>query len=94
MPSIFPSGAALSTVFGTATPKPAEKKQLPPGRFQAWSVVEDAERKAGDLTDAAAKEYEKASHLAQAKAGNIELYSGKYCEFASKFVCEFKGAQC
>lgn len=85
MPSLFPSASALSAVFGSATPASAEKKQLPPGRFQVWSVTEDAERKASDLTKAAAKEYEKASHLAQAKAGNIELYSGKYCKCLGQF---------
>ncbi|KAI9871740.1 MAG: Cu/Pi carrier, partial [Watsoniomyces obsoletus] len=34
--------------------------------------------KAVELTDAAAKEYNKASNQAQAKVGGIELYSGKY----------------
>lgn len=34
--------------------------------------------KAQELSAEAAKEYEKASKKAQAKAGSIELYSGKY----------------
>jgi solute carrier family 25 phosphate transporter 3 len=54
----------------------------PAGRYQVWSVTEDAERKASDLSKAAAKEYQKASAVAQAKVGGIELYSGKYCELA------------
>jgi len=86
MPSLFPSSTALSAVFGKATPESTEQKRssnnAPVGRYQTWSVTEDAERKASELSHAAAKEYQKASAVAQAKAGNIELYSGKYCEYA------------
>jgi solute carrier family 25 phosphate transporter 3 len=86
MPSLFPSSTALSAVFGKATPESIEKKSsrhcVPAGRYQVWSVTEEAERKASELSNAAAKEYQKASAAAQAKAGNIELYSGKYCEYA------------
>jgi hypothetical protein len=84
MPSLFPSSSALSAVFGKeSTPvESSEKKKLPSGsQFQTWSVTEDAERKASELSSAAAKEYQKASSIAQAKAGDIELYSAKYCEF-------------
>ena len=85
MPSLFPSSTALSAVFGKTTPESTEKKSsrhdVPAGRYQTWSVTEDAERKASELSHAAAKEYQKASAVAQAKAGNIELYSGKYCEY-------------
>lgn len=84
MPSLFPSAADLSAVFGNATPASAEKSSSSvQDRFQVWSVTEDAERKASELGRSAAKEYEKASHLAQAKAGKIELYSGKYCKSRS-----------
>lgn len=86
MASLFPSSAALSAVFGKATPENTEQRrsrhEVPAGRYQVWSVTEDAERKASELSHAAAKEYQKASAVAQAKAGNIELYSGKYCEYA------------
>lgn len=85
MPSLFPSSDALSAIFGGVAPKKAEHEQslyvAPAGRFQSWSVTEDAERKAAELSQAAAKEYQKASAVAQAKAGNIELYSGKYCKY-------------
>lgn len=85
MPSFFPSSTALSAVFGKATPESTEQRRsrhdVPAGRYQVWSVTEDAERKASELSHAAAKEYQKASAAAQAKAGNIELYSGKYCEY-------------
>lgn len=85
MPSLFPTSTALSAVFGKATPKDAEQKSCsndaPKGRYQVWSVTEDAERKASELSKKAANEYQKASSIAQAKAGNIELYSGKYCKY-------------
>jgi solute carrier family 25 phosphate transporter 3 len=89
MPSLFPSYNALSAVFGgKATPNDFEQKQkrsshdAPASRYQVWSVTEDAERKASELSKTAAKEYQKASAVAQAKVGGIELYSGKYCELA------------
>jgi solute carrier family 25 phosphate transporter 3 len=85
MPSLFPSSTALSAVFGRVSPESTEQRRsrhdVPVGRYQVWSVTEDAERKASELSHAAAKEYQKASAVAQAKAGNIELYSGKYCEY-------------
>lgn len=100
MPSLFPSSSALNAVFGgnantTSNATPAadvKKKTRSPYEartelFKSWSVTEDAERKASELGNAAAKEYQKASHLAQEKAGKIELYSGKYCKFEVVFVC-------
>jgi solute carrier family 25 phosphate transporter 3 len=84
MPSLFPTSSALSAVFGKRTPaESSEKKEPSQTQFQTWSVTEDAERKASELNTVAAKKYQKASSIAQAKAGNIELYSAKYCEFAS-----------
>jgi solute carrier family 25 phosphate transporter 3 len=81
MPSLFPTSSALSVVFGKRTPVESSDKTKPSSaQFQIWSVTEDAERKASELSSAAAKEYQKASSIAQAKAGNIELYSAKYCE--------------
>jgi solute carrier family 25 phosphate transporter 3 len=98
MPSLFPSYNALSAVFGgkAISDNPTTEQQrpqrlqgslrsqhdAPAGRYQVWSVTEDAERKASELSKAAAKEYQKASAVAQAKVGGIELYSGKYCELA------------
>lgn len=85
MPSLFPSSNALSAVFGGVAPQKTEQQRslyvAPAGRFQSWSVTEDAERKASELSQAASKEYQKASAVAQAKAGNIELYSAKYCKY-------------
>jgi len=46
--------------------------------YSAWSVADDAKDKASKLSDAAVKEFEKASATAQAKTGKIELYSAKF----------------
>jgi len=92
MPSVFPSSSALSAVFGRNAPVESSENNLKssPAQFQVWSVTEDAERKASELSTAAAKEYQKASSVAQAKAGNIELYSAKYyaaCTFGGLMAC-------
>ena len=58
--------------------------------YPAYSVVEDAKDKAQKLGSEATKEFEKASAKAQAKAGHIELYSGKYyaaCTFGGLMAC-------
>lgn len=83
MPFLFPTQAALSEVFAPQFPlsRPkAQAQQHPLKRpiFSAWSTVDDVKAKAGQLSDEAVKEFEKASSKAQAKAGAIELYSAKY----------------
>jgi solute carrier family 25 phosphate transporter 3 len=88
MPTLFPTQSCLNEVFAGQSPfsRPAPKSRssehpLKRPIFSAWSVAETAEStkaKAGQLTDAAVDKYEKASAKAQAKSGNIELYSGKY----------------
>jgi solute carrier family 25 phosphate transporter 3 len=80
MPSLFPTSSALNAVFGKNTTVESSEMKPSPAQFQIWSVTEDEDRKASDLSNAAAKEYQKASSIAQAKAGSIELYSAKYCE--------------
>jgi solute carrier family 25 phosphate transporter 3 len=86
MQSFFPTASALSATFGHATPYNL-KTQTPAKRspylarsnlYPSWDVAEDAKNKAAGLSDAATKELQKASEIAQAKAGKIELYSGKY----------------
>lgn len=82
--SLFPTAGALSATFGQAYPytvnRPAKRSpyQARSELYSAWDVAEDAKNKAGQLSDAATKEIQKASNIAQAKAGHIELYSGKY----------------
>ncbi|KAF7548162.1 hypothetical protein G7046_g8773 [Stylonectria norvegica] len=58
--------------------------------YSAWSTVDDVKDKAQKLSVEATKEFEKASSKAQAKAGHIELYSGKYyaaCTFGGLMAC-------
>lgn len=58
--------------------------------YSAWSVVDDTKDKAQKLGNEASKEFEKASSKAQAKAGKIDLYSGKYyaaCTFGGLMAC-------
>lgn len=53
-------------------------------------MVDNAKDKAVKLGNEATKEFEKASSAAQAKAGKIELYSGKYyaaCTFGGLMAC-------
>ena len=86
MQSFFPSASTLGATFGHATPyrfnTPTPAKRSPyearSHLYPSWDVAEDAKNKAAGLSDAAQKELEKASQLAQSKAGKIELYSGKY----------------
>ena len=81
MVGLFPSQAAISQSFLPTSPfyKP-EPRPHPQTRpiFSAWSATDTAKDKAQQLSAAATKEYEKVSQKAQAKAGSIELYSGKY----------------
>jgi solute carrier family 25 (mitochondrial phosphate transporter), member 3 len=82
MVGLFPDS---STVYNTFLPtscfyKPKAPTPHPQKRpiFSAWSAADQVKDKAVELSESAAKEYEKASSKAQAKVGGIELYSGKY----------------
>ena len=83
MVGLFPNSAALCQAFTPTSayykpaPKPAEKPERR-RYFSSWSAADAAKGKAIELSDAAQKEYEKASAKAQAKVGGIELYSAKY----------------
>ncbi|KAK4105398.1 mitochondrial carrier [Parathielavia hyrcaniae] len=58
--------------------------------YPAYSVIDDAKNKAQKLSAEATKEFEAASQKAQAKAGKMELYSGKYyaaCTFGGMMAC-------
>lgn len=94
MASLFPTASTLSATFGNSLPyrlhAPSTSTRSPyqarAHLYPSWDVAEDAKDKAAGLSDAAVKEFEKASNLAQQKAGKIELYSGKYyavCEALS-----------
>jgi hypothetical protein len=100
MPIILPTGGALKAAFPSSNPLIAYRTQAPePTRtkyqarselYGAWSVGDDAKKKASQLSDAAVKEFEKTSSAAQAKVGQIELYSPKYyaaCTFGGLLAC-------
>ena len=87
MPTLFPSANCLATTFGQATPYTTNT----PARRSAYHVNEslypswDVSEKASELSAEAKKEFEKASAVAQAKAGKIELYSSKYYAVCQNF---------
>lgn len=90
---------AKPAAFGQ--PKNGLKAQATPYQartdlYSAWSVVDDAKKKANQLGEEATKEFNKASAAAQAKSGHIELYSGKYyaaCTFGGLLACVSCDAQ-
>ena len=97
MPIIFPTQNTLCDVFGTSSAFPRPKTQAPTREhplktpiFSAWSAVDTVKDKAGQLSNEAVREFEKASSKAQQKAGAIELYSAKYyaaCTFGGLLAC-------
>lgn len=103
MASLYPNIDTLRSRFGTASglqrpagagPSPSAKRspyEAPPAEFfHAFSVSDDAKRGAQKLSAEATKELEKASAAARAKAGNIELFSGKYyaaCTVGGMLAC-------
>ncbi|KAF2435861.1 mitochondrial carrier [Tothia fuscella] len=100
MPIVFPTASALHNAFSSSTPMTTLRASRdPPTRskyearselYGAWSTVDDAKKKTAQLSDAAVKEFEKASSAAQAKAGHIDLYSPKYyaaCTLGGLLAC-------
>lgn len=96
MAHLYPKDEVLKGNFFSPAPKhyssqtKATPLQARPELYGAWSVVDNAKDKAVKLSNEATKEFEKASSAAQAKAGKIELYSGKYyaaCTFGGLMAC-------
>lgn len=98
MPSpLFPSAAALRNTFPSTTAltpppesaKTSSRSKYPPARqelYGAWSAIDDAKAKAGQLSEQAVEEL---SAKAQ-PSGKIELYSGQYyaaCTFGGLLAC-------
>ena len=97
---LFPNSSAVNEVFSCrhpltaarspeSTSKPLHIQNAGP-KFSIWSVAEDAKSKANVLSDEAQREIRKASAAAQAKTGQIELYSAKYyaaCTFGGLMAC-------
>lgn len=75
----------IPTATAARTPYEARLELYP-----AYSIIDDAKNKASKLSAEAAKDFEAASQKAQAKAGKIELFSGKYyaaCTFGGLMAC-------
>ena len=100
MPIVLPTQAALSAAFSPLTPYGQSKtpvSQAPKTNlrarehlYSAWSVADDAKAKTSQLSDAAVKEFDKASSKVQQNTGKIELYSPKFyaaCTFGGLLAC-------
>ena len=95
MSPLFPNHDTLQHTLGSrpqATPNARAPTPLQArlDLYPAYSIVDDAKNKAHKLSAEAAKDFEIASQKAQAKAGHIELYTGKYyaaCTFGGLMAC-------
>ncbi|KAI4190889.1 MAG: hypothetical protein L6R41_000490 [Letrouitia leprolyta] len=100
MPSLYPVHDVSRLFLSTHAPhvksnsdyrtKQTDSQAAQPPRFSAWSAVDDVKSKAGVLSNEAQQEISKASAAAQAKTGQIELYSAKYyaaCTFGGLIAC-------
>lgn len=97
MPIIFPAQNTLCEVFRSSSPfsrpnskAPIREHPLKSPIFSAWSAVDTVKDKTGQLGNEAARNFEKASSIAQQKAGNIELFSPKYyaaCTIGGLLAC-------
>ena len=97
---LFPTSGAVNQVFSSrhpltaarsqeSTPKPLQIKDTG-SQFPIWSVSEDTKSKVNALSEEAQREIKKASATAQAKTGQIELYSAKFyaaCTFGGLLAC-------
>ena len=98
---LSPSLGAINVVFSSRHPLTAARSQKSPTpkplqaesdgpKFSIWSVAEDAQSKANVLSEEAQREIKKASAAAQAKTGQIELYSPQFyaaCSFGGLIAC-------
>ena len=101
MPFLFPSQGILCDAFASSSVLSRPKERTPSREYPlkgpiwtAWSAVDNVKDKAGQLSQDAAREYEKASAKAQQKAGGIELYSTKYyaaCTLGGIIACVSSG---
>ena len=93
MSPLFPTQLALTSCLSSSSPflRRSQPKPSPAENdFPIWSAVDDVKSKAGQLSAEAQQEYAKASAEAQAKAGEIELYSPKYyaaCTVSGILAC-------
>lgn len=86
MPSLYPSQSSIKDAFSPQNPELTTTTRPSKPRFAAWSASE----KAAALSAEAQAEIKKASAAAQAKTGQIELYSAKYyaaCTLGGLLAC-------
>lgn len=100
MQTVFPSHQTLHLALSGCSPFPTRLAESPSKHPSKWaarqelypalSVTEDAKNKATKLSNAAVAEFEKASSSAQAKTGEIVMYSPKFyaaCTFGGILAC-------
>ena len=85
VPFVLPPLGSICQTFARSSPIAAQDSTIQRTKYTAredlytsFSTTDDAKNKANQLSDAATKEFEKASASAQAKAGKIELYTPKF----------------
>jgi solute carrier family 25 phosphate transporter 3 len=94
-PSIVPDRDVLQSSLANPGTNPRLQSGATPWQartelYPAFSVIDDAKDKTKKVGNEAVKSLEKASGTAQAKTGNIELYSGRYyaaCTFGGLLAC-------
>ncbi|KAI9723148.1 MAG: hypothetical protein M1828_004251 [Chrysothrix sp. TS-e1954] len=97
LPFVLPSVGSICQSFSRASPIVSQDGTIPRSKYAAreelytaFSTADDAKNKANQLGDAAAAEFNKASNAAQAKTGQIEMFSPKYyaaCTFGGLMAC-------
>ena len=95
---MLPSQSVIANVFASQHPSsrmqrdttPAAPRPMKRDVFSAWSAVDNVKSEADALGKEVSKEYDIASHKAQAATGHIEPFTGKYyaaCIFGGLLAC-------
>lgn len=96
---MFPSEGVILNAFNAQNPLNHSQEQSKPTGvpgstrrepFPAWSVIDDTKKKADAFAKEASREFEVASHKAQAKTGHIEPWTPKYyaaCTVGGLLAC-------
>lgn len=98
MSHLFPRYEVLQKTFPNQSQDGSRARGTKPtsyqGRMELYSAYSTIEDKAKKLSAEATAEFNKASAAAQAKTGQIELFSGKYyaaCTFGGLLACVSQG---
>lgn len=96
---MLPSQGTIAGVFAPQHPltrsqaqpeAPAASASIKRNPFPAWSALDDVKHKAEAIGNEAAREFDEASKLAQAKTGHIEPWTPKYyaaCTVGGLLAC-------